>query len=277
MTFSTNSMVSESKAQVEGGVENMTSPPVRTGLSIVIPAYNEADRIGATIRELESNIPEIAEIIVVADGTDNTPEVAISNGHKVRVLRFDKRLGQGGAVFQGFRAGRGNVIGFVDADGSTPWYEVKKICSLVDERNRAVFGSRWVNGSRILRKEPFRNIVGGRVFHYLAVAILGIETKDFFCGAKAFTYDIAMELTKRITIQDRTFNLAIAYHLYKMGIIPLEVGIDWMHVDRSKLPVRPKTVFIMFLTLLGLRIASNSNNEGVIDSLVNFRQRIRFY
>ena len=55
------------------------------------------------------------------------------------------------------------------------------------------------------KKEPFRNIIGGRVYHYLAFAILGVSVKDSFCGLKAFDRETSQKLTDKVSIKDRDF------------------------------------------------------------------------
>ena len=246
-------------------------------ITIVIPAFNEERRIGNTIRELERTIPDILEILVIFDGNDNTPSVALDAGKKVRVVEFSERLGQGGAIFEGFKLARGEVVCFVDADGASPWYEVKRVCSLISKEVTAVFGSRWAKGAKIGNKENLRNIIGGRVYHYLAYAILGIKEKDSFCGLKAFTSEVAKELAKRITIKDRTFNIAISYNLKLMGVKPMETGIVWSHKGGSQLPVGIKTVAMMFLTLIGLKIAHTPKSTKFRSFALEFRKMIEFY
>ena len=226
---------------------------------------------------MESNIPEISEIIVVFDGHDNTPEVAKNSGVKVKVLRYERRLGQGGAVFEGFRNASSDIICFVDADGATPWYEVRRICHLVGPQNPAVIASRWVQGSSVGRRESLRNVIGGRVFYLLAFLILGVVERDSFCGLKAFTREVANELVRRITISDRSFNPAIVYHLKLMKIKSLEVGVEWVHKDDSKLPVGLKAIVLMFMTIVGLRITHSHKTKRFSSTLVRFRDKIRFY
>ena len=257
--------------------QNQISPQLMKTFSIIIPAYNEEKRIGQTIRDLEANVPDISEIIVIFDGNDYTPEIAQQAGKKVKVVRFDQRLGHGGAVFEGIRRAEGEVICFIDADGAAPWYEVLRICSLVDENRPVVFGSRWATGAKIRQKENLRNVIGGRIYHYLAFAILGVKEKDSFCGLKAFKKDIALELANKVTLTDRTFNIAISYHLKLMGIRPSEVGIEWSHRDGTQLPVGIKVVAVMFLTLLGLRFIHNTNNHKFKKIIIGLRQKIRFY
>jgi glycosyltransferase involved in cell wall biosynthesis len=246
-------------------------------VSVVIPAYNEEKRIANTIKDLETNMPGVFEILVIFDGNDETPSVAQKAGEKVKVIRYSKRLGQGGAVLEGIKQASGSVICFIDADGASPWYEVMKVCSLVDNDSPVVYGSRWVNGAQILRKEPLRNIIGGRVYHYLAFVILGVKEKDSFCGVKAFRRDIALELVKRVTLTDRTFNISISYNLKLLGLNIKEVGIEWSHKDGTQLKVSLKVIVIMFLTLIGLRIAHSSRSKRIKRAVVDFRQKIHFY
>jgi glycosyltransferase involved in cell wall biosynthesis len=246
-------------------------------VSIIIPAFNEEKRIGQTISDLVNNAPGILEIIVIFDGNDQTERIAVEAGKNVKVIRFSQRLGQGGAVFEGFKHAKGDVVCFIDADGATPWYEIIRICSLVNKNRPVVYGSRWVQGSKIGRKENIRNIVGGRIYHYLALAILGVHEKDSFCGLKAFDRVVALKLAKRVTLSDRTFNIAISYNLKLMGIRISEVGVEWFHKDGTKLHVGLKVIIMMFLTLIGLRIVHCVNCKKLKQFVVNFRTKIHFY
>lgn len=245
--------------------------------SIVIPAYNEEKRISQTIKDLVENMPEISELIVISDGTDGTAKIAKKISEKVKVIEYARRLGQGGAVIEGFRQAKGDVVCFIDADGAAPWYEVNRICSLVNDESPVVYGSRWVEGAKIGKKERLRNIVGGRIYHYLAFLILGVKEKDSFCGLKAFKRDIALELCKRVTLTDRTFNIGISYNLKLMGIDIKEVGIEWSHRDGTQLHVSLKVVIVMFLTLIGLRLAHCKNCNRFKKVILRLRQKIYFY
>lgn len=227
--------------------------PLDNSFSLIIPAYNEEKRIGETIRELEANIPEIKEILVIFDGQDNTPEIARNSGQKVRVLEFKEKLGKGGAVMEGFRAASGETVCFTDADGSAPWYEVKRICSEVSLGHPAVIGSRWMRTSIVKKRGPMGRIVASRLFHYFVFTFLGITTKDTQCGLKAFTKETAIKLSERVKVRDWTFDVAVLLHLKKMGIVPLEVGIEWVHEDNSKLSVF-KVIPLMLITVIGLRV-----------------------
>lgn len=245
--------------------------------SVIIPAYNEENRIKTTIRELEENIHDLKEIVVVFDGYDNTPDVARNAGNKVTVLEYKKRLGKGGAILEGFKAAKGDVICFTDADGASPWYEVKKICSLVSEENQAVVGSRWVRSSMINKKEPLFNRISSRLFHYIVYAFLGIKTKDTQCGLKAFSADVANKLSQRVKVTNRTIDVALLYHLKKMGIKPMEVGIEWSHDENTRMPIF-KVIPLMFITIIGLRLINSERvNKRVKQTLEEIYREFDFY
>ena len=281
---------SQGKQIAEPNNQRQQQRPVEVGVSwespetiqeckytVIIPAYNEERRIGQTILDLESNFVGLSEILVIFDGNDHTPEIVSKLSKKARILRYDSRLGHGGAVFEGIKNATGDIVCLIDADGSSPWYEVQRICSIVSERIPAVFGSRWVEGSKIGRKEKLRNIIGGRVYHYLSFSILGVREKDSFCGLKAFKKELALELAKRVTLTDRTFNIAISYNLKLMGIKPLEVGVEWSHREGTQLHVGLKAVTVMFLTLIGLRIAHSTIVPSFKVIALRFRRIIRFF
>lgn len=175
------------------------------------------------------------------------------------------------------RVASGDIIGFVDADGAIPVFEIVRLFQIADIEKSVVFGSRWVKESRVIERENFRNVIGGRVFHYLSFAVLGIKEKDTFCGLKAFPKDTAKSIESRIMIRDRTFNVAIAYHLRLMDIRPIETGITWTHKDGSKLPVSLRVIVVMFITLIGLRLAHWKKFDIAKHLAVKFRDILDFY
>jgi glycosyltransferase involved in cell wall biosynthesis len=102
--------------------------------SIIMPAYNEADRIKAV---LESYVAEFAgqELIVVCDGFDNTRRIVEETAKgcpDIRILGFQERLGKGGAIIEGFKAAQGRRIGFADADESVSPRDLKNMFELLD-------------------------------------------------------------------------------------------------------------------------------------------------
>lgn len=221
--------------------------------SLIIPAYNEEKRIKPFLQQLSDDLPKNWQIIIVCDGTDDTVDVARSVSQNFTILEFEERLGKGGAILEGFKAAKGDVIGYVDADGAIGTKEIKKVFSLVSEDTQVVIGSRWVNGSVIQTRQPISRVFLGRIYHYTAFAILGIRQKDPQCGLKAFSNQIVEELIQRVKISNFSVDTAFLYHCKLLGQRVIEVPVKWKDVEGSK--VRSvREMFFMFATLVGLKL-----------------------
>lgn len=225
--------------------------------TIVIPAYNEEKRIGPFLESLIITLPETTEIIVVFDGSDDTPKIVKSFGERVKLMKFRNRLGKGGAIIEGFKHSKGEVVGFVDADGAIPPAEVQRLAAIVTEDNPCVIGSRWVKSSKVEIPEPIPNIFAGRVFHYLTFLVLGLKVKDTQCGIKFFHRTLLQQLIKKVTIKDRMIDIALLFHVKLLRKRITEVGIHWKHVPGTKLPIL-RIIPIMFAILVGLKLIHSS-------------------
>lgn len=243
--------------------------------SIIIPAYNEEQRIGPFLKSITESFSGNTEIIVVFDGNDNTPEIVKSFGNRVKLIQFSKRLGKGGAIIEGFKQAKGEVVGFVDADGAIPASEVKRLSSMVTDENPCVIGSRWTRTSRIESSEPILNVFAGRVFHYLVFLILGLKIKDTQCGIKFFHRSILNSLLKRITIKSRMIDVVLLFHVKLLKKNIREVGIRWKHVSGTKLPIM-KIIPFMFATLVGLRLVHSDFLRQKTNSIVRFQFDLRY-
>ncbi|MFH0967551.1 MAG: glycosyltransferase, partial [Methanobacteriota archaeon] len=136
--------------------------------SIIIPAYNEEDRVGRLLSEL-SDIE--AEFIFVCDGTDNTPDLINTFSHEypamsVRCLEYSKRLGKGGGVYEGFRAASTPIIGFMDADNSTTFSEMSRLLTLLNDHD-GIIGSRHMPGSSVETHQPLIRRLQSRIFNLI--------------------------------------------------------------------------------------------------------------
>ncbi len=218
-------------------------------LSIVIPAHNEAERIGKTLEEYLKVFKD-AEIIVVLNGcTDNTKEVV--EKFDVKILEFNEKLGKGGAIIEGFKVARGEILAFADADGSTPPEEVLKVVEHAKKHGAAI-GSRWLRGSKILVKQPLPRRIASRAFNFLVRLILGLKFKDTQCGCKAFRREIVEDIVDVIKIKKYAFDIELLYLLKKKGTNITEVPIMWMDKKGSKLKLRD--VLNMFVSLFKIRL-----------------------
>ncbi len=231
--------------------------------SLIIPAYNEENRIKPFLEDLKTKIPSNWEVIIVCDGTDKTAEIAKKIDDRFRVLSFSKRLGKGGATKKGFLAATGEIIGYVDADGAIPWESIRKVFEVVIKGEIAAVGSRWMKMSNVVISQPIIRVMLGRMYHYFTILFLKISTKDTQCGLKVFKRDLVMNVLKDITITNLSFDTAFLYHIQKAGYNITEIPITWKDMDGSKISPL-KTSFIMFITLVGIRFAHSRFSKKIL-------------
>jgi dolichyl-phosphate beta-glucosyltransferase len=215
-------------------------------LSIVIPAYNEAARIGSTLGAtrafLDARQLGEAEIIVVDDGsTDSTCNVVEEHARRdprVRLIRLERNRGKGAAVRRGVLDSRGMRVLFMDADLATPLGELAKLERAVDDGADIAIGSRGLRESNITtRQHPVRESMG-RTFNLMVQALAVPGIKDTQCGFKLFTRNAADALFHEATVERFAFDVEIllrARGRFRVAEIP----IVWRHVEQSKIsPVR---------------------------------------
>jgi dolichol-phosphate mannosyltransferase len=227
------------------------------GLSLVIPAWNEEDRLART---LEKHLPALEghgtpfEVIVVVDGHgDRTADVARSYAARgVRVLEFPDKLGKGGAVLAGLREARYDYVGYLDADGPIPPSELARLTEALKEFD-CVVASRWIRGATILRSEPLFNRTAGRAWNILTRSLLLIPLKDTQCGAKFFRRSVLTPALKMVALTNRAFDVDVLYHLRKRGVQLKEVPVTWAHDPDTRMPIG-RAVPVMFVSLVGVRV-----------------------
>ena len=215
--------------------------------SLVIPAFNEADRIGQTLRAalsfLQQNSPE-SEIIVVNDGsTDTTSEVvrdvfAAPNPVSTRLLEHFPNRGKGAAVRQGLLAATRPIGLFSDADFSTPIEEAPKLIDPIAAGTLDVaFGSRALDRTLIGHRQPWRREQGGRVFNLIVRLATGLPFWDTQCGFKAFQLDVFRPILEQAQTDGFGFDVELLYRAQKANLRMREVPVRWNHYDGSKVNV----------------------------------------
>jgi len=212
--------------------------------SLVIPAYNEADRIGQTLRDalayLETNSPG-SELIAVNDGsTDATSEVirtvfAGSSPSAVRLLEHSPNRGKGAAVREGLLAAKNPIGLFSDADLSTPIEEAPKLIEpIATGEIDAAFGSRALDRSLIGHRQPWRREQGGRVFNLIVRLATGLPYWDTQCGFKAFRLDVFRPILERAKTDGFGFDVELLYLARKANLRLREIPVRWNHCEGSK-------------------------------------------
>ncbi len=227
-------------------------------LSLVIPAYNEENRILSVLKSYSAflNNKFDYEIIVVCDGTDRTAgmvrEMMITSP-RIRLLEFGKKLGKGGALVQGFTAAGGNAVGFVDSDESVKPEEFRKLIDALGSGDAAI-ASRYVEGACIsVAQSPGRRI-SSRVFNILVNLMFGLGLKDTQCGAKVFRNEAIKSVLPSIRSGGFEFDVELLWRMKLKGCRIKEIPIVWKHEGGSRFSFF--TTPSMFLNLLALRLMS---------------------
>jgi len=243
-------------------------------LSIVIPAYNEAIRLGRTLPSvvdyLRENSPE-AELIVVDDGsTDNTADLArqtLENSGTVRtsVISYRSNMGKGRAVRLGLLAARGDVTLFSDADLSTPITETPKLVDpILNGECDVAFGSRALERDLIGVHQPWRREQGGRVFNLAVRLATGLPFWDTQCGFKAFRMSICRPLVEAATVDRFGFDVELLYLAYRAGLELKEIPVRWDHNEGSKVSVMSDS----FRMLSEVGLIRQQARRGVYDMAI---------
>jgi dolichyl-phosphate beta-glucosyltransferase len=215
--------------------------------SIIIPAYNEAERIANTLREvvgyLETMSPE-SELIVVNDGsTDATSDVvrrvfAAPSVVTTRLLEHSPNRGKGAAVREGLLAATKPIGLFSDADLSTPIEEAPKLVEPIASGELDVaFGSRALDRSLIGNRQPWRREQGGRVFNLIVRLATGLPFWDTQCGFKAFRLAAMRPILETAQTDGFGFDVELLYRARKANLRMREIPVRWNHYEGSKVSV----------------------------------------
>jgi dolichyl-phosphate beta-glucosyltransferase len=211
-----------------------------SGLSIVVPAYNEARRLPGTLPRViayAKRLEEPAEIIVVDDGsTDGTGDVAAAAaraGHPVVVLRSSPNRGKGAAVRQGMLAARYGHVLFTDVDLSTPIEEAAKLRTALARGADVAIGSRRLADSDVQVRQPWLRDLAGRTFSGLVALLLLPGVRDSQCGFKLFRRSTARELFARQRLDGFGFDAEVLWLARRLGYRVTEVPIVWRDDHRS--------------------------------------------
>jgi glycosyltransferase involved in cell wall biosynthesis len=220
----------------------VSDPFLRPAVSIIIPAYNEEQRIGPALDDVLACVHARewrAEVIVVNDGSlDRTAELVRAYAARdgiVRLMENKKNAGKGCAVHNGVMASEGEIVMFTDADLSAPIEEAERLFAAIDDGADVAIGSRWLDRSRQTIHQPLYRQVFGRMFNGVTRAVMGLPFADTQCGFKAFRREAGQAIFRRQTIMRWGFDPEILFIALKMGYRVKEVPVTWGHDERSRM------------------------------------------
>lgn len=229
--------------------------PASVELSVIVPAYNEEERLPMMMDEALEYLEErkkklksfTYEVIVVDDGSkDKTTQIAQSycnkyGSDKIRVLTLAKNRGKGGAIRLGMFSARGRYLLFADADGASKFSDFTKLENEMknmkkDSSNRAVVcGSRaHLEEESIAQRSFFRTILM-KGFHFVVWFLCVRGIKDTQCGFKLLSREAAVLLFSNLHVERWAFDVDMLFLAQYFNIPVGEVAINWTEIEGSKM------------------------------------------
>lgn len=229
-------------------------------LSIIVPAHNEEKRLA---KMLDEYLPFFArsygndfEMLVIINGSSDGTE-AIANNYtaqfpQMRCVVEPRKIGKGGAIILGFANARGALIGFVDADGSTPpaaFQDLAEKIGLTD----AIIASRRMRGAQVSPRQPWSRRMASRLFNMMVTFLFGLNFSDTQCGAKLIKNQAVRQVLPNLGITRWAFDVDLLLQLRQAGYKTIEIPTVWHDVAGSRLEIAE--VFLeMCAALIRLRL-----------------------
>jgi len=229
-------------------------------LSIVVPAFNEEARLQSMLDAYTVFfVPRLGgevEIVVVVNGsTDRTEQIAreaATRHPQIRALIEPRAIGKGGALLLGFQNARGDLVGFVDADNSTPPEAFQDLVDHIGDAG-AIIASRWLPGAQVYPRQPLARRMASRIFNRLVRVMFGLRITDTQCGAKLMNGVALREVMPRLGITRWAFDVDLLFQMHRAGYRIIERPTVWRDAAGSRLKVGRVSVE-MFVALCRLRL-----------------------
>lgn len=215
-------------------------------ISVIIPAYNEENRITPTIRSvanyLDKLFPNENEIIIVLDGSkDNTLEVVTKLSQKYQQIKIiDNKVnrGKGAVVTQGMLESVGEYVLFMDADNSTHIDELDKILPVIKRGVDIVIGSRDIKGSKIeVRQARYKELLGDLGNWWIQFLLVG-GIQDTQCGFKVFSGKVARNIFRKVNMRGWSFDIEVLALARYFGYKIEEMPVIWYNDDNSHVTLK---------------------------------------
>lgn len=211
-----------------------------SALSIIIPAYNEAERIRPTLEAYCSFFEKIYgsdfELLAVLNGcVDNTRTVIESiakHYQQLKFIEFEDRLGKGGALWEGLQAAKGKILAFVDADNMVGPAETIKLIEALKNHDIAI-ANRFSPDSETLEEQSFGRRLSSNLVRLWVKLLIGLPFRDTQCGAKALHLDAWRLISPQIQERGWIFDLDFLSAALRNKLTVEEVPVRWQHISEG--------------------------------------------
>lgn len=225
-------------------------------LSIIVPAYNEEQRISNTLKSIADLGTEYDfECLIIDDGSiDNTSNIVsdfCKKDNRFRLFRYEKNMGKGFAVAYGIKKSSGEYVLFTDADGSTSIDQVKNFINEIKNGYDMVIGSRRLDASKIEIKQSFAREFLGTIFRMITGFIMPLGVSDSQAGFKLLKRDFALEYAYKQKIYRWAFDVELIALARKLNKKIKELPIIWRNDMNSR--VKLSGMVNMLLEIIKIR------------------------
>ncbi|MEA1944786.1 MAG: dolichyl-phosphate beta-glucosyltransferase [Euryarchaeota archaeon] len=239
-----------------------------TEISLVLPAYNEAERLKDTVRQVVDALQKITpsfEIIIAEDGsTDGTDRIAEELAEKysyIKHLHSDERLGRGSALNRAFKSSEGEILAYIDVDLATDMKHLAELINHIRNGYDLATGSRMMPHSDTVRS--FKRGFASKGFNFLVRTILRSKLHDHQCGFKAFRREALLDLLDQVRDKHWFWDTEILVRAQRSGYMVAEFPVRWRSGDSSKVDLKRDVVGMGGAIIrLWLEFTFNAHNKA---------------
>lgn len=219
-------------------------------LSLVIPMYNEADRITLATEQIKRGIKSktliLIEVVFVDDGSTDKTLTKIRQysralkqelGISVKIITYKENRGKGYAVRQGMLTAIADYVLLADVDMSTPLSELSKLDLYIELCEEVIIGTRKNGESTVMVAQPRYRQIMGKVFTKITQLFLNVYVTDFTCGFKLFSRESVSKIFSKSKIESWGYDAEIMFLAQKYGYSIREKALLWYNDDRTKVRV----------------------------------------
>ncbi len=223
-------------------------------VSIILPVYNDCSNLQHNFRRIYNQAQKLGsfEIIIAEDGsTDCTKRIVEKLGRLkgVRTIIAARRKGRGAALKDAIKIAKGDIIGYLDIDLSTPASYIGNAVKLVSSGHKFVIGSRYSEGANARRS--FSRLISSRVYNTLIYIAFGSRVSDHQCGFKFWDGKFIKGIANEVADNHWFFDTELIVRAQAVGVHPYELPVKWK--ESSRTTVRPRDVLYFLGAIAKLR------------------------